>query len=285
MRCVLLLSFLLSSACAATPVEPSSAAGVQETVEGLSVELVDLASRRVDMSTIRATILPFRGDGTASTAVTNPVAGSAPIDHVDAELRREFELALANRVHLVEPISSGPESSATQPESAPSAASHALVGNYTVRDDKLVLSVRLVELESSLVLSAARGELPLSWFSPKALAQLRPPALLPPAGSTWAHPVPAATTVQGEDFQTWRARHLNEQAAQSPAPPAKSPTEKHLSSATAPAAAEPSSSSSTASLSARPPATDPRQLLSRFPWRESNLLAELLGVPPEKRWK
>lgn len=274
MRLTLLLSCILSSACASTPEAPEPVSGAQKSVERLAVTLVDLASRRTDLNTIRAAILPFQGETNGGTGGVDLASSGSQPDLVDAELQREFELALANRLHLVEPTWSKPAPSAALPApGALGAASHALLGEYSVRDKKLILSVRLVELESSLVLSAARDELPLSWFSPRAVAQLRPPALTTPPRITATRPAAATTSGRIEDYETWRARRTAEEAAAvqivpPPTPGAPSSSKHEL----MPFDPDPAPSSQV------PP---PQAAL--YPWRRNYRLAELLGIPLEKR--
>ena len=103
-------------ACQATPVEPAARSGAQASVERLALALVDLAARRVDLSTVRAAVLPFRAEPRAEPGGTTTVAtGPDARDLVSAELQGEFELALANRLHLVEPtwLADEPSAAAT----------------------------------------------------------------------------------------------------------------------------------------------------------------------------
>ena len=316
MRTVPFLMMLVAGACAAPQkkTEEPSRSGAQESVERLSVTLLDLAARRVDLSTVRAAIVPFHGER-GRTATTAPAAVAPRGEDVAGrELEREFELALANRLNLVEsprdegelPLASGDDAGAPP---APHIATHALVGEYTARDGTLVLSVRLVDLESRLVLSAARDTLPLSWFSPRARAQLEPPpakkstvvaservaerlrgpvVVTPqqqqaaPVASPGLAPASAApietpkrptpTTAPVEDFETWRARRAGEPVPASSNANATGNPAQPPPGSPAPSAAPPRSAA---------PQAHAAGAAEAFPWREDGWLAELLRIPKE----
>src|SRR5262245_49277522 len=168
----LLLGPLLS-ACA-TPQEAAPPVGVvQPSVERIASALVELAARRADLSAIRASVLTFHGDGTPDAGIGRVTTGGRRADLVGTELRREFELALANRLHVVEPHAIDDEPPANPASASSEVASHAVVGEYALRGVALLVSVRLVDLETHLVVSAARDSIPLTWLTLQARAQLQ----------------------------------------------------------------------------------------------------------------
>ena len=325
MRTALPVLLWIASACQASQPAAPPVSDAQESVDRLALELVDLASRRVDLSTIRAAILPFRRAVSASEpSGASPVAQSARVDVPGVELQREFELALANRLHVVEHAEPGESpwnavpSANAPPGVAPDSlrsVTHALLGDYAVRDGRLILSVRLVELESRFVLSAAREAVPLTWFSPEARAQLAPSAPTKKGQVVVARPTPSATStsitsassVQArvtmpkpresassessrprspapseagapstiEDFQTWRARRQQLDLPGQQAAPSEPPGGPQETQPARPDAQGKTSSAAQAPRAAPRPAAS----VQAFPWRGDGWLARLLGIP------
>jgi len=321
------LSPFVGAACASPgPEAPPPRSGVQESVERLAVTLIDLAERRVDLSTVRAAVLPFHGEvagrptgptpvGTQPTSASSTAGADATTaadrDLPALELEREFELALANRLNLVEMSSEEIEARFTAvgppPPDATHVASHALLGDYTARDGKLILSVRLVDLESRLVLSAARDTIPISWLSSGARTQLeratptkRATAIAIAAESLAAHTdvasAPRATQVVSPSAVTPAANPAATPAAPqdvTSVPPARpTPTTGPVedfetwrarrssepmteippreSAAPGPPSGSPSQS---------PPAPKAMQGVASFPWRHDGRLSALLRIP------
>jgi len=310
MRSALWLGLGLASACQAAVATPDSppVSGAQATVERLTAVLVDLAARRIDIDSMRGAVLPFHGDAPGA-ASTLSVANDAPRDDpVSLELQREFELALANRVHLVEPrrdVADASPASASPAEGVPGAAAQVLLGEYAVRDGQLVLSVRLVDLDSQLVLSAARDVLPLTWFSARArerLVRAAPPAPVlatysTPAAGSYATPVVAAAPGSSPMPPASESMSTAALASAPTAAPAAGSLARVAPSPTPVAAAEkppvedfetwlarrkaergePSSPRSSVT-SAAVPVSAPT-----FPWRQDSRLAELLRLPRSPR--
>jgi len=154
----LLLSIPLT-ACALTErsTAPQTVPGAQESVCAIVDRLVCIAELRTDLRSLRVSIHEFRRDAAAVDA--RVVSDRAREDRIRHALEREFLLVLANRLYVVE---TGAASAAEDDaQAAPSGPTHLLVGDYVDRGEEIVLSVRLVDAHTGVIVAATRGTVPV----------------------------------------------------------------------------------------------------------------------------
>ncbi len=154
---VLLLTAALGGACASTgSVEQ---AGMEVTV--IAEELVESARQRVELSQLRVVVRDIR-ELVHAPVVINAGQTLRREDPIGAALEHDFVTALAGRLNVVESELLGPAvqqtTVSTLSELASSyGATHLLVGEYQRSGDALVVSVRLIDAASRIIVAAARG--------------------------------------------------------------------------------------------------------------------------------
>lgn len=159
MRTAASLSLILLASCASTPQRESVVLPVEGAVEELSSQIVSTARLRTDLSGMRVCVHDIQAREGAS-------ARSAAIG--DA-LEREFVVALSNDLNLLDAEFSGADAPSLEVDGPSSVgehhgATHLLVGSYHERGEDLVVTVRLIDAESHLIVSAARGTVSKSEF-------------------------------------------------------------------------------------------------------------------------
>lgn len=178
----------------------------EESVQRIAARLIDAAEQRTDLSSMRVVIDGVRE---AQPRFTHPIpslARAQELETISAELEHELVMALSDRLHILDTRGQA----ASAPSSGPVdvgalaehwGATHALVGEFVCKEDDLVVSVRLVEADSLLIVAAARGVVPVAGLSDwtRLALESKPPVLLsqrklervelPPAGE----PEPVAT--------------------------------------------------------------------------------------------
>lgn len=150
----------LTGACATTR-------SVEQTGDDVSLiadHLVESARQRVELSQIRVVVreigrLPSPPIDRRATGVPTQRA-----DPISDALEHDFMIALASRVNVVESGILGPTvqqipAASTLSELASSyGATHLLVGSYQRNEEVLVVSVRLIDADTKIIVAAARGK-------------------------------------------------------------------------------------------------------------------------------
>ena len=241
-------------------------------------------------------------------------------DWVSLELQKEVVVAIANRLNVVETElgnANAPDLRRTALHDAADhfGASHFLIGDYVMNGAEVMLSLRLVDAESSLIVSAARGPVRVPGLRGRGRSLgLSAAAAGTPALSSSVQPKASGTpSLDGsyvlaqsdpEDFERWLARQQAKQAARSEdfetwlarqrAKPAVSSEdfETWLAREQAKQAAEQaadlaqqstpgSKPSAPLAGSATPPGATALDPTGRMPWRTPSL-AQLLGIKIEE---
>ncbi len=207
----LALAATLASACAAT----GSVEQAGNDVSLIAEELVESARQRVELSQLRVAVVEIQGIRPGPVSLR---AAAYPIQHEDQiseVLEHEFVIALASRLNVVESELVGP-STAQVPESTLNevassyGATHLLVGDYQRSDGLLVVSVRLIDADSKIIVAAARGTVTFpereqneSWFYgrrwPRVSVAELPPPLDEPAQRAEPSAPPDLAQVEGSE--------------------------------------------------------------------------------------
>ena len=131
-------------------------------VAGLAERLVEAARQRVELNRVRVVvqeIRPLRFAPPGERAAANPPEGE---DAVGVALEHGFVIALASRLNVVESEEIAPAVRHTPANTlgdvaATYGATHLLIGDYQRRRDGFLVSVRLVDAESHLIVAAVAG--------------------------------------------------------------------------------------------------------------------------------
>lgn len=281
-----------ASSCNSTPQQADSYSGMQEAVTEITNRLIEAAELRVDMRSVRVCVHEIGADPMEARAMAASSLTVPGDDWVGRELQKEIVVAIANRLNVVDTElgrMDAPDLRKTKLHDAADhfGASHFLVGDYVSRGDEVILSVRLVDSESNLIVAAARGVVRVPGFDDRrrgrsvglSTAAAGAPSLAsaarsqasstPPQGGSSSSPQP-----EPEDFETWLARQEAERAAEQDLKQAAEGAD--LSQASTPASEPPAARAE----SSKPPRTlTPTSLdpTGRMPWR-TRRLAELLGI-------
>ena len=143
--------------------------GLDKSVEEIGIRLVDAAQARFNVGSMRVWVYEIHETGPEPVVAVarygvQPHHGG---DEIGVALEHEFTIALSNHLYLVEaefytPLL-GRTSGATQGDlAAARGATHLLVGDYQRKGSELLVSVRLVDVESRLIVAAASGVVPLA---------------------------------------------------------------------------------------------------------------------------
>ncbi len=162
-RCLMTLVFLasgwLSYGCV---VVPSARHRADEPVSAIAGRLVHALELRTDLQSVRLRLHAFQ----ETRARDRPVHDRNRLRRVHAiaeELELAFLVALSQRLHVVDPELARGETFGLPDTDAdwtaiPVKATHFLIGSYIRRPhDRLVVSVRIVEAHSLLVVAASQG--------------------------------------------------------------------------------------------------------------------------------
>ena len=168
--------------------------------------LVESAERRTDLSAMRLFIDELEED--LSMTLDGRTLASHEHAAVNKKLEQELMAALSNRTNLLdlgldlEPDRmSHPRSGAELRELAEEyGATHAVVGSYVRQGENLLLSIRIVEVKTLLIVASARGVVPCHLFDPDshtaAAAPEHPPIAVPLATLTAPAAVVAPSTAR-----------------------------------------------------------------------------------------
>jgi flagellar FlgO protein len=135
-------------------------------VSQIAEQLVESARQRVELGQMRVVVRAIEELHPAPTGprpAGNPVQRTDPISET---LEHEFVIALAGQLNVLESELVEPPVSSTTPSTLSEMASsygatHLLAGDYQRSGDKLVVSVRLIDAESKIIVAAARGTVAL----------------------------------------------------------------------------------------------------------------------------
>lgn len=172
-RAACLLLSIAAAACSVTPrpTAPETGPSAQQCVSAIVDRLVCIAELRADLRSLRVFIDEFRPDPLESS--TRVVSDRARRDRIRHALEREFLLVLANRLYVVETEpASVLDSVYADPDApiVPHGPTHLLVGDYVDRGEDVVLSVRLVDANTGVILAATRGSVPVSTLTAPPIA-------------------------------------------------------------------------------------------------------------------
>ena len=155
-RALVAAALLTLCGCASAPrhdadLEPDLA----PSVATLANQLIDVAERRAGLTSMRVVVgdlVPVGGPSLDGdwTAGAGPRLGA-----LELLLRQELELALASRVNVI-----GVEGALEQVAS-PFGATHAVVGTLAPSGSSLEMTLRLIALDTQLIVAPARGRLPI----------------------------------------------------------------------------------------------------------------------------
>jgi hypothetical protein len=288
----------------------------------LAERLVEAARQRVELNRVRVVVQDIRPlqAALAQRPTANP---SERADLVGVALEHAFVNALAVRLNVVEservsPAVARAPASTLSDLASTYGATHLLVGDYQRRRGEVLVSVRLIEAESHLIIAAVSGRVPLPELVDERDSQ-RLAVVVPERASTHEVIDTSEATV---------ARETEIALAPATAPPeaaSSMPTARtgsaHTDSAHTdpwalpPAASVPARSSATSGVEdfetwranrvaqagaaqastpppapkphtapaalAPAPAPTPAAAQENFPWRSTAWLAQLLGIPQE----
>ncbi len=141
---------------------PGSVEQMGSDVTVLAEQLVESARQRVELNQMRVVVREIhelRPAPVSPRAAAYPVRREDPIGHA---LEHEFVIALATRVNVVESEMVGPSTAEVSASTLSDLAStygatHLLVGDYQKSEYVLVVSVRLIDADSHVIVAAARG--------------------------------------------------------------------------------------------------------------------------------
>jgi hypothetical protein len=230
---LLALSALLTAlaSCESAPrAEPTPTTALERSIDAIANDLVESAKLRTDVRAVRALQRPIQPvKDPATPEIPGLVAQSAfpegTEEHVGDLLSRELQLALSDRMHLIESV---PSENATdlsgdlREVAFRSGATHLLVGEHNwdgrSRDGSVAVTVRLVDARSRVIIAAVRGDVPTSSLL-RGLAPVKPvrkliavpdrQVTLPPVNRS-AAPISSSTTESTEDPEplSWRTKEL-----------------------------------------------------------------------------
>ena len=217
-------------ACAATVYEPPPPE-FEESIAAIADRLVETAKLRTDLRGIRAQIYEMHPASTDASAAAQPVADERRAQRIGRALEAELVLQLASRIYVVDDQTGGRGLG----EAERFGATHVLRGDFVLGDDELMLIVRLVDVDTRLIVAATRGSVPLRDLdraveTPMAVAAAPPIAVdaSPQAGGLGLPAVAApesAHLVAGEealhpglpdDFEAWSRRRAAGETPPSP---------------------------------------------------------------------
>jgi len=254
-------------------------------VAGLAERLVEAARQRVELNRVRVVvqeIRPLRFAPPGERAAANPPEGE---DAVGVALEHGFVIALASRLNVVESEEVAPAVRHTPANTlgdvaATYGATHLLIGDYQRRRDGFLVSVRLVDAESHLIVAAVAGtvavpEIALSEDSRRLAAAAPDPAAprIVRASSDVGGPAAQSQPAQLQPAQYQVVQPLAQQPAPLRASPS-APASATSASVVAPAAATSSAATSSTAAPALTFAATPEPLASadateaRIPARE-----------------
>ncbi len=164
--CLPLLSIpVFLNACAVRPLET--------TVDNITQNLVERLQKRADLNHLRILVLGFH-----RTDEHNPWMGTAH-EETDGQhgdrfailLGHEFVIALSSLANVVE-SEYAPVATDSSPEDLADLADRfsvnaVLAGDYSIQDDEVVISARVVDARSAVILAATKGSVPLSDLASK----------------------------------------------------------------------------------------------------------------------
>lgn len=134
-----------------------------QTVSDISGDLVGVAETRVNVAAMRLWVEEIhRTDASTVTGAFGATHHGS--DSLGLILEHEFVVALARRVNLVDKEAADmPDTATLNPTLAERAefyeATHVLVGDYIVQGGDVMVSVRLVDAKTRLIVAAASGVL------------------------------------------------------------------------------------------------------------------------------
>jgi len=139
----------------------------RETIAKIADRLIDAAEMRVDLRQVHACLHDIHA--LVPEGKVQPAEAAVTRTTLARELEQEFVLVLHSRMNLVEADLMPPPSEGEDTQVSSMAkyygASHLLVGDYSIRDDDLLISIRLVDAESMIIVAAAGGTVPVSSLS------------------------------------------------------------------------------------------------------------------------
>lgn len=322
-RLTVLITLVAAAACSSRAKKPEPAPSMENSVTTISQQLVRVAELRTDLRSMRTCIHTFREESPAPETGVRRTAAVSGEARIGQALEQEFMLALANQIYVIDSESLGGEALADTETAADTCshagASHVLIGSYVLHGAELELSVRLVDTDSHVIIAATRGNVPVPALAESAAEAERakvaatptksevvssapPPTVATAAPETLPAPttnmvpetntaqapteVPAVTRGRGEDFETWRARKLQEPEPEEIPPPPVLPVrqpepvedfetwrQRKLEEEGAVVPVKPSSTPGELARETEQPQD------STFPWRNATL-DKLLGIPP-----
>ena len=152
----IIASCWLASGCAV----PSAQYPVDEPVSSIAQRLMHALELRTDLGSVRLFLHPFK-ETPGSDRPTPPRTRPDAVYAIAEELEHAFLVALSERLNLIEPELVIDQTIKLGPNDAQRMAlksTHVLVGNYIRRPyNRLVVSVRIVQTSSSLIVAAAQG--------------------------------------------------------------------------------------------------------------------------------
>lgn len=161
----LLAAAMVAVGCSTTP-EPMHD---QQSVTQIAEQLVEVAEVRADLRHIRAYV---------QMKELSPAHNSRPTAALATELEHQLLLALHSRINVVDTQLSRPEpETGDDPLRAAQfyRATHVVIGDYARDGDDLMVCLRLVDVESKVIVAASEGYIPMLSLSDDARAASRTP--------------------------------------------------------------------------------------------------------------
>jgi len=162
----LLFATLVVVGCSTAPPQQPQ----RQTVAQIANRLVEVAEARADLRHIRAYVHEMNelsaADGRHATSA------------IATEIEHQLLLALHSRINVIDTQLSelGAASHADPLNSARSYhATHVLIGDYARDGDDLMVCLRLVDVESKVIVAASEGHIPMLALSDDARAASRTP--------------------------------------------------------------------------------------------------------------
>jgi hypothetical protein len=166
------------AACAATPAAPekSAPAPIEPSVQRIIARLVGTAELRMDLASVRVWLMPLEEPARGVTpALAQPYAVHALVGR---ELEQELVLALSQALYVLDPELVG-ETQSEDEVVRDFGATHFVMGSYAPQDDNLILSLRLVDARTKLIVAAARGIVDVASLSEPSRLALAPAPVQP----------------------------------------------------------------------------------------------------------
>ena len=160
---ILALASSLALACASSRSSPAEEGSRGESLTRIADELVGSAELRADLSAMRVHVARLVESDLDPSEAWRRTARAGRFETVPDEVRSELVLALSRRLHVLDPSLAGETDldSSVQDAARQLGATHVVLASYVHEDDTLLVTTRLVDAKSLLIVASARGRVPI----------------------------------------------------------------------------------------------------------------------------